>query len=83
MLILKLKALADDTRLQIINILFLGQKKVSEITKALGKTQPTTSIALKQLLYAGIINQEKKGKNVYYELKDKENIKKVFELLKK
>ena len=83
MLLLRLKALADDTRLQIINILFSGRKKVSDIIKEMKKSQPAVSIALKQLLYAGIITQEREGKCIYYSIQNKEELKKALELLKK
>jgi ArsR family transcriptional regulator len=78
---MKLKALADENRLAIVRFLFLGSKTVSEITRATGKSQPNTSIALKQLLYSQIITREKEGKYVHYSLKDKEGVKKALELI--
>ena len=83
MLLIWLKALADETRLKIVKTLFSGKKTVTEITRAIGKSQPNTSLALKQLLHAGIVLQEKKGKNIYYSLRNRSNIKKIFELIKK
>jgi ArsR family transcriptional regulator len=83
MILLKLKALADENRLEIIKTLFSGKKTVSEITKSIGRSQPNTSIALKQLLIAGLIQHERKGKCSYYSIKNKEDIKAVLELMRK
>ena len=77
----KLKALADETRLKIVKALFSGRKIVSEIVPRTGKSQPNVSIALKQLLHAGIIVKEKQGKFAYYTLKDPQKIKEVIKLL--
>ena len=83
MLVLRLKALADDTRIGIIRFLFKGKKTVSEITASTGKSQPNASLALKQLMMANLIFQEKKGKFIYYGLKNKEDLREIFKILEK
>lgn len=81
LLVDKLKALADGTRVNIVKSLLIGKKTVSEIVPYTGKSQPNVSIALKQLLHAEIITKEKKGKFVYYKLKDPKKIKQILILL--
>lgn len=81
MLVDKLKALADETRLKIIKALFSGRKTVSQLVPQTGKSQPNVSIALKQLLHADIITKEKEGKFAYYQLRDLKKIKEVIRLL--
>lgn len=82
MLLLRLKALADETRLSIVKALFSGRKKVTDIADEIGKSQPAISIALKQLSQAGIISQEREGRFTYYSINNKDNVKKIMELLK-
>ena len=82
MLVDKLKALADETRLGIINHLFSGKKSVSQIVMHVKKSQPSVSISLKQLTFAGIVKRTRSGKNIYYELMDMVKIKRLLELLK-
>ncbi|ACL70757.1 ArsR/SmtB family transcription factor [Halothermothrix orenii] len=64
------KALANETRLQIIDI--LGQKGehcVCELTEILGVSQPTVSKHLKVLKNAGLIDFRKEGLKVTYFLR--------------
>lgn len=61
-----LKALADETRLKIIEFLLDGEKCVCEIFPHVKRTQSTTSIQLDVLRKAGILNSRKEGKKVYY-----------------
>lgn len=78
----KFKALSDETRLKIVEILMSGRKTVSEIVPLTGKSQPNVSISLKILLQAQIITKTKVGTFVYYELKNPQKIKQMFSLLK-
>lgn len=73
-----LKALADETRLKIVEFLLDGEKCVCEIFPKIKRTQSTTSIQLDVLRKAGIINSRKDGKRVYYFISDK----KVFDVFK-
>jgi DNA-binding transcriptional ArsR family regulator len=75
--VLILKALADDTRLKIIKFLFSGKKNAGVIVKHIQKSQPNTSLAIKQLLMANLLVQEKNGRKIIYSLKNPEAIKKI------
>ena len=73
----KLKTLADPTRLAILE--FLREPVQSccsrddgicgcDLETFLGLTQPTVSHHMKQLVEAGFVSAEKRGRWVYYEL---------------
>ncbi|GAB6100091.1 hypothetical protein JCM16358_19700 [Halanaerocella petrolearia] len=66
-----LKALADERRLQIINLLSCGKMCVCDLTDHLDISQPNMSHHLKVLKNAGLIKATKRGKWVDYELNDK------------
>jgi ArsR family transcriptional regulator len=66
-----LKALADETRLKIVEYLLDGEKCVCEIFPHVKRTQSTTSIQLDVLKRAGILNSRKEGKKVYYFISNK------------
>ena len=66
-----LKALADETRLNIVEFLLEGEKCVCEIFPHVKRTQSTTSIQLDVLRKAGILDSRKEGKKVYYFISDK------------
>jgi len=61
-----LKALADETRLKIVEYLLDGEKCVCEIFPYVKRTQSTISIQLDVLRKAGILSSRKEGKKVYY-----------------
>jgi ArsR family transcriptional regulator len=65
-----LKALADETRLNIVEFLLEGEKCVCEIFPHVKRTQSTTSIQLDVLRKAGILDSRKEGKKVYYFISD-------------
>ena len=66
-----LKALADDTRLRILNIIKEGEFCVCDIENALGLNQSNASKHLNKLKSVKIINATKKAQWVYYTLNDK------------
>jgi DNA-binding transcriptional ArsR family regulator len=72
-----LKALADETRLNIVKFLLKGEKCVCEIFPHLKRTQSTTSIQLDILKKAGILISRKEGKKAYYSISNK----KIYEVL--
>ncbi|MBN1386576.1 winged helix-turn-helix transcriptional regulator [Candidatus Woesearchaeota archaeon] len=74
------RALADDTRLQIVGFLMSGPKNAMQITSHVNKSQPNVSLALKELHNAGIILSEPKGRFRIFSLKDKQKIRKILEL---
>lgn len=63
------KALAHPSRLIIIEALAKGKMCVCNLTELVGADMSTVSRHLAQLRNAGLIRDEKKGLNVYYELR--------------
>ncbi|HDM22540.1 MAG: winged helix-turn-helix transcriptional regulator [Methanomicrobia archaeon] len=72
-----LKALADGTRLKIMDFLKEGEKNVGEIKPYVGTTQSNVSQHLRILKDAGIVDNRRKGKVVYYYIVNK----KIFDIL--
>jgi ArsR family transcriptional regulator, arsenate/arsenite/antimonite-responsive transcriptional repressor len=70
-----LKALADENRLRILNLLRNGELCVCDIEAVLGIKQSNTSRHLNRLKISGIIASEKKSQWVYYRLKDETFLK--------
>jgi len=66
-----LKALADETRLNIVKYLEGGEKCVCEIFPYVQRTQSTVSAQLDILKKAGIVDSKKAGKKVYYFVSNK------------
>ncbi len=62
------KALADDTRQQILVMLQTGEKCVSDIVDAFDMSQPTISHHLSILKRLGLVTSRKEGKLVFYAL---------------
>jgi ArsR family transcriptional regulator, arsenate/arsenite/antimonite-responsive transcriptional repressor len=70
---LKFKAIADQKRLHIMNILTeKGEISVCDLALLVGMTQSKLSYHLKILLEANIITKETKGTWSYYQLNQKE-----------
>lgn len=66
-----IKALGDDTRLRILNILRDGALCVCEIEAVLDISQSNASRHLNKLMNAKIVTYYKEAKFVYYKLNDK------------
>jgi ArsR family transcriptional regulator, arsenate/arsenite/antimonite-responsive transcriptional repressor len=63
------KALADETRQKIMALCCCRQLSVTDIVTAMqGISQPTVSHHLKILKNAGLVQVERRGKEVYYQL---------------
>lgn len=62
------KALADETRQQIMRICCCTRLSVNEIVAQTGVSQPTVSHHLKILRDAGLVRVQRKGKEIYYSL---------------
>ncbi len=60
------KALADDTRQQILTMLMEGEKCVSDIVDAFSMSQPTISHHLNVLKQFNLVTNRKEGKQVFY-----------------
>jgi ArsR family transcriptional regulator len=63
------KALAHPGRLLIVNELSRGERCVCELAELLGVEMPTASRHLAQLRHAGIVEDDKRGAQVFYKLK--------------
>lgn len=72
--VLCFKALSDETRLQILEMLTMGELCACEILEKFQFTQPTLSYHMKLLSQAGLVSGRKEGKWTYYSLND-ENLK--------
>ncbi len=70
------KALGDETRLTIVEMLGDREMCVCEIIDKLGMSQPAISHHLKVLKHAGIVKDSREGKWIYYSLNEA-----VFELV--
>ena len=79
-LLLKLKALSDSSKLEIITSLKISPKYNLEIAQQLGLTAATMSHHMNVLLNCGFVGVEKKDGKVYYHL-HKDNIKDLIEEL--
>src|SRR5674536_402278 len=69
------KALADENRIRILNLLKNGELCVCDIEAVLGIKQSNASRHLNRLKTAEIIVSEKKSQWVYYRLKDETFVK--------
>jgi len=63
-----LKALADNTRLRILEYLFNGESSVSEISESIGADFSQVSHHLGVLRNSGLVIDSKEGKFVMYRL---------------
>ena len=64
-----IKALAHPTRLFIVEELSRGERCVCELTDMIGVEMPTVSRHLSQLKSVGILEDEKRGSQVFYRLR--------------
>ncbi len=65
-----LKALADETRLQILEFLKDGEKCVCEIVPHIGTSQSNVSQHLRILKDAHIVTDRREGRSIYYSVVD-------------
>lgn len=62
------RALADETRLQVVDLLRGGERCVCELTAALDLGQSLLSFHLKALKDAGLVTDRREGRWAYYAL---------------
>ena len=62
-------ALSDETRVQVVEMLSTGEKCVCDLQEAVGAAQSRLSFHLKVLREAGLVNDRKQGRWVYYSLR--------------
>ena len=67
-----LKALAQPTRLKIIELLRDGERCVCEIFPAIDEEQSNTSRHLNMMLASGILSRRKEGLKIFYAIKHPE-----------
>lgn len=67
------KALADETRQKIMNLVCCNWLSVNEIVEQIHVTQPTVSHHLAILREAGLVNAREEGKQTFYSL-NQENV---------
>lgn len=72
-----LKAIAQPTRLKILQLLQDGEHCVCEIFPAIGHEQSNTSRHLQMMLKSGILQQRKDGLKIYYSLRHPEVLEMV------
>ena len=66
------KALADPTRLKIIECVENGEKCICEIIPYTGKSQPNVSQHLKVMKHAGIIDERKDGTKIMIKVSNRD-----------
>jgi len=66
------KALADPTRLKILECIKDGERCICEIIPYTGKSQPNVSQHLKVMKYAGIIDERKDGTKIMIKVSNRE-----------
>ena len=76
------KALADLTRLKIIECVENGEKCICEIIPYTGKSQPNVSQHLKVMKHAGIIDERKDGTKIMIKVSNRE-IFNIIDLVKR
>lgn len=64
------KSLADENRLRILLCVSKEKKSVSRVVEELGLSQPLVSHHLKELKRALLVNVERSGPFIYYEMTD-------------
>lgn len=63
-----LKAAAEPTRYRLLALCSRGQMSVNELVEVLGQSQPRVSRHLKLLTEAGLVERQRSGKHVYYQI---------------
>ena len=74
------KALSDETRLNILYMLYNREMCVCEIVKNIDRSQSTVSSQLTKLEDMGIVESRRSGRNVYYRLANS-RVKKILKLM--
>ena len=64
------EALAEPTRLQILNLLRMGERNVGDLAQLCGCTAANVSRHLAQLTKQGMVAREGRGTSVYYRIAD-------------
>lgn len=73
------KGIGNENRYRILESLMKGPRTVNEITEKVGLTQPAVSQSLKVLKEANLVEDERRGQEVFYSI----NVAYMTNLLKK
>jgi len=65
-----LKALCEETRYRIVEVLLKGEKCACELPGLIGRTQSNTSMHLAKLLGSGVLKSRRDGKKIFYSIKN-------------
>ena len=66
----RFRALAEPTRIKLLDRLRAGEATVQELTDVVGSTQQNVSKHLTVLRHAGIVRRRKDGNHVHYSIQD-------------
>jgi DNA-binding transcriptional ArsR family regulator len=66
----RFRALSDAGRLSLLASLQLGERSVSDLVEATGRSQPNVSQHLASLQRAGLVEGRREGNRVYYRIVD-------------
>jgi ubiquinone/menaquinone biosynthesis C-methylase UbiE len=75
------RALADPTRLRILNLLRAMELSVGEIAQVLGQSQPRVSRHVRILIEAGLVERRKEGSWVFLSLGARDRVEPLFATL--
>ncbi len=77
------RGLGDESRLQLVAELLRGPRYVDELSTALGAPQPKISRHLAYLRRSGLVKAERKGRHVFYHLRQPESpaLKEMFDMV--
>ena len=70
-----LRAVANPSRLQIVELLVPGEMSVGNIVRAVGEKQAITSQQLNMMKAKGVLGSRRDGSKVYYHIENKNVIK--------
>jgi ArsR family transcriptional regulator len=76
------KALADPTRLKILECVKNGEKCICAIIPRTGKSQPNVSQHLKVLKTAGLVDERREGTNTFVSVNE-DRIYQIIDMVKK
>jgi DNA-binding transcriptional ArsR family regulator len=62
--------ISEPTRLHIVLVLLDGERNVSELVSLVGASQGRVSMHLQCLRWCGFVESERRGKYVYYRVRD-------------
>jgi ArsR family transcriptional regulator, cadmium/lead-responsive transcriptional repressor len=62
--------ISEPTRLHILLVLLEGERNVSELVSVVGTSQGRVSMHLQCLRWCGFVESERRGKYVYYRVRD-------------